>query len=131
MLRICLLLPAMLSAASFGAAPAAPVYPPAERTCFWVSEVTGFSAAGADRALVRIGTRATWELTLSPGCPDVDWAMRIGIRSRAGERICPGRHANLIVPNASGSGTQSCHVRSIRKLSADEAAAALGRASKP
>lgn len=99
-----------------------------QRACFWASEVTGFSDAGPDRALVNIGSRETWDLTLSPGCPDVDWAMKIAIRPRSGERICPGRPAELLVPNASGSGFQSCLVRNVRRLSPAEAAAARGEA---
>jgi hypothetical protein len=92
------------------------------RQCFWASQVTGLSDAGPDRAVVRIGFRETWELTLSPGCPDVDWAMKIGIVSHGGERICTDRPAELIVPSASGSSSR-CLVRSIRKLSPAEAAA--------
>jgi hypothetical protein len=92
------------------------------RQCFWPSEVSGFSDAGPDRALVRVGSREMWELTVSPGCPDVDWALRIGIRARAGERICPGRPAELLIPEASGSGFRRCLVRDVRKLpSADPA----------
>ena len=98
------------------------------RQCFWASQVTGFTDAGADRALVSIGTRETWELTLSPGCPDVDWAMRIGIVSRGGERICTGAPAQLLVPTASERGAQRCLVRNVRKLPPDEAAAARGDA---
>ena len=86
------------------------------RACFWASEVTSFSDAGSDRALVKIGQRETWELTLSPGCPDVDWAMRIGIRSRGGERICSGANAELLVPEASGTGMRRCLVREVRQL---------------
>lgn len=88
--------------------------------CFWASQVSGFSSAGPDRARVRIGTRERWELALSPGCPDIDWAMKVGIRARGGERICSGRNADLLVPNASGSGMQRCLVRGVRKLPPEE-----------
>jgi hypothetical protein len=115
-----LLLPAVGCASS----PQVPAAASGGRECFWASQVTSFSDAGEDRALVHIGTRETWELTLSRGCPDVDWAMRIGIRARGGERICRGRPAELLVPDASGSGLQRCQVRSVRKLSPEEAAAA-------
>lgn len=99
--------------------------------CFWASSVSGFSDAGPDRALVRIGQQEMWELTLSPGCPDVDWAMRIGIVSRGGsQRICTDRPAELVVPSASGSSSQRCLVRNIRKLSPAEAAAARGEAPR-
>jgi hypothetical protein len=99
------------------------------RQCFWPSEVSGFSDAGPSRALVRVGSREVWELTVSSGCPDVNWALRIGIRARAGERICPGRPAELLIPEASGSGFRRCPVRDVRKLTAEEAAAARGEAS--
>lgn len=131
MRRICLLLPAVLASAACAAQPPANATARAGQACFWPSEITGFSDAGPDRALVSIGTRETWELTLSPGCPDVDWAMKIGIKSRGGERICPGRPAELLVPNASGSSFRGCLVRSIRRLSPEEAAAARGQTPTP
>lgn len=94
--------------------------------CFWASSISGFSDAGPDKALVRIGAQEMWELTLSPGCPDVNWAMKIGIVSRGSQRICTGRPAELIVPSASGSSSQRCLVSNVRKLSPQEAAAARG-----
>ncbi len=115
---ICLLLAAALGTA------APPAQPQAGRSCFWPSEVTGFSSSAPNRALVHIGTRETWELTLSPGCAGVDWAMNIGIKARGGQRICPGRHADLVIPDPGGRSAQSCLVRGIRKLSPAEAAAA-------
>ncbi|MBO9624284.1 MAG: hypothetical protein J7500_16365 [Sphingomonas sp.] len=96
-------------------------------SCFWASQVRGFSDAGRNRALVRVGARDMWELTVSPGCPGIDWAMRIGIRARGGERICTGRPAELLVPNASGRGMQRCLVTNVRRLSPEEAAAARGQ----
>jgi hypothetical protein len=126
--RIWLPLVVLLVPAGCAAPPAANSAPESSRSCFWASQVTGFSDAGADKARVSIGTRETWELTVSPGCPDIDWAMRIGIRSRGGERICSGANAELLVPSASGSGLQRCLVQSVRKLSPDEAAAARGTA---
>lgn len=95
--------------------------------CFFASQVSGFADGGPDRALLRIGFRAGYELTLSPGCPPVDYATNIGIVARGGQRICPGRPAELVVPRLSGSGAQRCLVNNIRKLSDAEMAAAWGR----
>lgn len=95
--------------------------------CFFASQVGGFTAGGPDRALVRIGFRAGYELTLSPGCPNVDYATDIGIVSRGGSRICAGRPAELVVPRPSGSGAQRCLVSNIRKLSDQEMATAWDR----
>jgi hypothetical protein len=116
MLRTFLLAAASVPLVACTGAPAPTGASLGQRTCFWASEVTGFSDAGPDRALVRIARRETWELTLAPGCPDVDWAMRIGIQSRGGDRICTGANAELLVPNASGSSVQRCLVRNVRKL---------------
>jgi hypothetical protein len=96
------------------------------RACFWSSEVTGFTDAGPDRAILNIGARESWELTLSPGCPDVDWALRISVRARGGERICTGRPVELLVPEPGGR-SRACLVRSVRLLSGEEAAAATAR----
>jgi hypothetical protein len=98
-----------------------------ERECFWGSQVTGFGDAGPDRAILNIGQRESWELTVAAGCPDVDWALDIGIRARGGDRICHGRPAELFVPNASGSGFRRCLVRDVRKLTPEEAATVRGQ----
>jgi len=120
----CLLLPVLFTAAS----PALSGPKQSGRTCFWPSEVTSFSSSGApDRALVHISRRETWELTLARGCPNVDWAQRIAIRPRGGDRVCVGRPAELIVPTASGRSGQSCRVTNVRLLSPEEAAAANGQ----
>jgi len=95
--------------------------------CFWPSQVSGFSDAGSDKALLRIGSIQMWEATLSRGCPDVDWALQIGIRARSGQAICPGRPAELIVPDPSGSASRRCLVSNIRRLSTAEADEAQGR----
>ena len=127
MRSMCLIL--LCLTGTVGCAPVAPggSAATAPRKCFWPSEVTRFSDAGPDRALVHLGSRATWELTLSNGCPDIDWALQIGIRARGGERICPGRPAELFVPEVSGRGARACLVRAIRRLSDAEADAAEGR----
>ncbi len=126
MYRMCLLPLALFTVTACTPEPPATAQQ-SSRECFWGSQVTGFSDAGPDRAILNIGQRESWELTLAPGCPDVDWAMKIGIRSRGGDRICPGRPAELFVPNASGSGMRRCLVQSVRKLSPEEAAAVRGR----
>ena len=116
MFRVCVIAAAQALAGCAGAPPGTNAAAQEARSCFRASQVTSFSDAGSDRALVKIGQRATWELTLSPGCPDVDWAMRIGIRSRGGERICSGANAELLVPEASGTGMRRCRVREVRQL---------------
>lgn len=125
-----LVLASMLGAAAC-TAPArdavGPMAAESPRQCFWSSSVTGFSDAGPNLALVNLGLYETWELAVSPGCPDIDYAQRLGIVSRGGSgRICSGRDAELLIPPVSGRGLQRCLVRSVRKLSPEEAAAARG-----
>ena len=129
--RSLLLLPVLAAVTACAPSPEAASAAGDGQACFWASQVRGFSDAGRDRALVRVGARDMWELTVAPGCPDINWAMRIGIRARGAERICPGRPAELLVPNASGSGVQRCLVTNVRKLSPEEAAAARGQTPAP
>ena len=127
MVRPTFILGVLLATSSCTNAPFAPSARTAQDAaqCFWASSISGFSDAGPDKALVRIGTQEMWELTLSPGCPDVNWAMRIGIVSRGSQRICTDRPAELVVPSATGAG-QRCLVSNVRKLSPEEAAVARG-----
>lgn len=130
-MRHIFLLTAPLLMSVTGTAPAADAALSRLTECFWGSQVTGFSDAGPDRAILNIGRKASWELTLAAGCPDVDWALNIGIQARGGDRICRGRPAELLIPDVSGRDYRRCLVRSIRKLSRGEAAAARGETPRP
>lgn len=91
--------------------------------CFYNSDVRSFSDAGQNVVLVAVRANEAWELTLQNGCPSVSAASKIAIRSRGATRICAGQDAEITVPNVSGSGSQRCLVRSVRKLTPQEAAA--------
>jgi hypothetical protein len=90
--------------------------------CFFNSDVRSFTDAAPNVVLVAVGAREAWELTLQDGCPDVGGTSKVAIVSRGRTRICAGTDAELIVPNVSGAGTQRCLVRSVRKLTPQEAA---------
>ena len=94
--------------------------------CFYSSDVRSFTDSGPGVVLVAVGSRDAWELTLQGGCPNVGAVSSVGIVSRGKTRICAGTDAELIVPNISGSGAQTCLVRSVRKLTPEEAVAARG-----
>ena len=85
------------------------------RQCFLPRHVNGFNAENRERVHVTVGTRDVYELEIVGVCPDVDWSQRIGIRSRGSSWVCQGLDAELIVP--SPTGTQSCPVTGVRKLS--------------
>jgi hypothetical protein len=87
------------------------------RECFFSSQVDGFTDAGEDKVLVRLGFRQAYELSLRPGCPNANFANAIGLVSRGGsDRVCAGRPAELLVPRASGSGAERCLISDIRPL---------------
>ena len=108
----------------------APAAAPAERQasrCFLASQVNGFSSHGNDESVdVRVGANANYRLSLAGPCPDVDWSMRVALRTRGGGSwICQGADAEIIVP--SPTGTQRCLVTDVRPISRAESEAARPR----
>ncbi len=104
---------------------------PPRKECFYSSQVTGFTNGGPDRVYANISRRATYELSLSPGCSQIDWALNLAIQARGTQRICSGYDAELIVPRASGSGAQRCLIRNIRRLSDAERDAVRASDTRP
>jgi hypothetical protein len=111
-----------LSACAAGSADAPQSYAGSDQ-CFYNADVRSFTDGAQNVVLVAVGASDAWELTLQSGCPDVGAASKVAIVSRGATRICAGADAELIVPNVSGAGSQRCLVRSVRKLTASEAAA--------
>lgn len=93
--------------------------PHGEDHCFWNRQVNGFTPVDRDTVRLTAGARRVFELELFGGCPDVDWAQTIGVRSRGGDRICSGLEAELIVPRT-GLGPQRCAVRGVRRVTEAE-----------
>jgi len=111
--------------AASGAPAAAPAERPAPR-CFRAAEVNGFTSRGSDAVDVRVGANRHYRLSLGGPCPDVDWSLRVALRTTGGNSyICQGADAEIIVP--SPSGTQRCLVTDVRALTAEEVAAARRR----
>ena len=97
------------------------------RQCFNVSQVSGFHAVDRDTVQVTVGARTVYQLEIVGVCPDINWSLRVGIRSTSGSNwVCSGLDAELIVP--SPSGTQRCPVTGVRQLTAEEVEAS--RASR-
>jgi hypothetical protein len=117
MLRLMTAMAALLVSGASAPPPVSEPERPPRRDCFYSSQVTGFTNGGPDRVYANISRRATYELALSPGCSQIDWALDIAVRARGTQRICSGYDAELIVPRASGSGAQRCLIRTIRRLS--------------
>jgi hypothetical protein len=102
-----------------GAAQAKPA--PSDRACFHASNVSGFRAPDDKTVYVRVGVRDVYQMQMLGSCPQIDWAEKIGIRTRGSEWICSGLDADLISPTSIGP--QRCAVRMMRKLTPAEVAA--------
>jgi hypothetical protein len=124
--------PVLAAAAAFLAGACAVPDPPqarslqgADRQCFLPSQVNGFHSVDVDTVHVNVGARTVFELEVA-GCPDVDWARTIGIRSTAGASwVCQNHDAELLV--AGPIGQLRCPVTAVRQLSPAEVEALRAR----
>ena len=107
------------------AAPGSVAAETSSRACFWVRDARSPLRSIDDRTVyVGVG-RDTWALEMFNRCPDVDQAPRTALRSRSGTgRICEGRPSDARIHVRSPAGVnRRCSVHSVRKLTAEEAAA--------
>jgi hypothetical protein len=93
------------------------------RDCFSARSVNGFRPIGRDAVDVTVGANRHYRLTLGGYCPDVDWSLRIGLRTRGGSSfICAGYDAEILVRGPIG--LQRCSVTDVRRLTPEEIQAA-------
>jgi hypothetical protein len=93
------------------------------RQCFLPSTVSGFHSLDRNTVHVTVGASRVFELDVLGTCTEIDWSQRIGIRSTgAGDWVCSGMDAELIVP--SPSGIDRCPVLGVRQLTQAEIDAA-------
>jgi hypothetical protein len=84
--------------------------------CFLASQVNSFTPTRAGFVDVRAGASRYFRLDLGGGCPNVDWSMRVGIRSvGGGSWICEGYDAELIVPDPAGA--ERCPISKVTMIS--------------
>lgn len=94
--------------------------------CFNAGTVNGFTPEGDRAVVVRVSRNRQYRLELAGYCPEVDWSMRIALRSRAGSNwVCAGGDAEILV--ASTTGPQNCLVTDVRRLNPEEIEAARNR----
>ena len=114
-----------LSFATGGSAVSDPSPAPAKPrpACFWARDVNGFAAVDDRTVNLRIGVHDVYQLKLFGNCPDIDWSMRIGIKSRGSSWICEGNGLDLELVSPSPIGPERCPVTSVRKLTTEEVTA--------
>ena len=101
------------------------VAPPRARQCFTVSQVNNFEQGRPDQVFLRVGRSDVYELNAAGGCPDMDFALRMGLipdGGVVGSRLCTDDWARVVVPGST-SQTSVCRVRVSRKLTVEEIAA--------
>ena len=95
-----------------------------EQQCVYTRNIRNFAPLDHNRVLVSAGANRTYQLELFATCPDIDWSQRIAFRSSSGSSwLCHGLDAELLVP--SPIGLQRCPVLGVRRLTPEEAKAAL------
>ena len=117
-------LASLLVAACTNAAQSAAQVANSGRQCFNASNVNNFHAIGQDAVIITVGVNRYYQLDLVGTCPDIDWSLRVGLRSTSGSSwICEGLDAEFIVP--SPSGVQRCPVVGVHPISPEAAKAAM------
>lgn len=96
------------------------------RQCFWTHQVTNFASSDNRIVNLRVGVKDIYQLEMFGRCNDVDWTQKIAVVSRGGSNICSGLDAEIIAPSTLGP--QRCPVRTVRKLTVEEAKALPKRA---
>ena len=93
----------------------------AERQCFSVDQVSGYSEApdGPDRGerlyvTSRINDR--WLLETYGPCSDLDWSLQIGLDTSASTTLCTGEAATLLVQRTIGERPDRCTARVLGKV---------------
>ena len=90
------------------------------RQCFNAATVNGFHAIDRERVIVTVGANRNYLLDVLGTCPDINWSMRVGLRSTGGSSwVCQGQDAEFLVPGPTG--LDRCPVLGVRALTVEEA----------
>lgn len=93
------------------------------RQCFNVSQVDNFRSGRTDQLYLRVSRNQVYELSVSGGCRDLDFALRMALipdgGGSVGSRLCTGDWARIVVPGST-SPIDVCRVRINRQLTEAE-----------
>ena len=105
--------------------PVKPAAPDAGRSCFRSQDVSSWADVDKTTINLRVGVRDYYQVKLIGPCGDIDWDLKIALRSRGSSFICSGFDAEVIA--SSPLGPLTCPAGSVRRLTADEVKALPGR----
>jgi len=90
------------------------------RQCFPARNVNSFSPVRGEQIVdVRVGASRYYRLTLAGVCPEVDWSMRLALRTRGGSSwICEGGDAEIVVRGPTGR--ETCLVSDVQQISREQ-----------
>ena len=108
------LLPLAASACADTAPPASAASETGGRQCFRPQDVNGFHPEGDDVVYLRVGANDIYRAEILGTCPDIDYRLRVAIRSRGTSWVCQGMDAEFVVPGPLG--LDRCPITSLRKL---------------
>jgi uncharacterized protein DUF6491 len=132
--RIALAVLAALGAALAGGAAAQTPQGPAgasakpARQCFFSRNINGWTEVDDRSVILDVNVRDAYLAKLFGPCPEVRYTETIGVLNRGSDWICTGEDTfDLIVQDASRTGTNRCPVVSLRQLTPEEAKALTAR----
>ena len=98
-----------------------------ERQCFSVTQVRNFRQGGTGTIYLRSGRNEVYEINNAGGCFELDFANQLAIlpdgAGLAGDRVCSGDAARIILASGGPGGRDVCRVRVTKRLTDAEVAA--------
>ncbi|HET9047952.1 MAG TPA: DUF6491 family protein [Chiayiivirga sp.] len=91
------------------------------RECFSADRVSGFTPIDDTTVRLQVGPRDVYELKLMHFCPDVNWSLRIGLRTVGGSSFICAKDAKavdiVVLDQPVSAGFDRCRVNTLRKIS--------------
>ena len=117
---------ALVLAAAVASAPlAVPSASAQSRQCFRAQDWHGSSAGGPREIYIKVGMKDVWRLDMADDCPGARFPgpVSIGDLVTGSNEICSGVDLQITVAPLGGSNHSACIVKSINKLTPEEAKA--------
>lgn len=92
-----------------------------ERQCFFTRQINGYGEApdgpgGEERIYINTGANDRWLVEPIGVCPEIDFALRIGLDRPTVTSLCSGDLTTLLVPSTIPGEVDRCQVRVLGKV---------------